>query len=274
MTKKQSTLNHWEKFWQEKTQIDEVYSNEDRIYRNLNVVTDFAGKRILEVGAGSGRDSFQLAQDNAMVYVLDYSSRALGIISKLNEQHGRPLILIQADALQLPFADGTLDIVFHQGLMEHFNDPGRLLSEQYRVLKPGGLLLVDVPQRYHIYTLIKHILILLNRWFAGWETEFSINQLKRLVGKAGFRVVHQYGRWMRPSLFYRMMREMLKKLGVRLPLYPARIPLVSQLRQRLRRALAQQSWAFYTFLDIGVVAQKPIAGSRADSLAHGNGDIK
>ncbi len=270
MTNKQSTLDHWEKFWQDKQQIEQVYSNEDRIYENLRRVTAIAGKRVLEVGAGSGRDSFQLAREDATVYVLDYSPRALEIINKLNDQHGRSLLLIQADALQLPFGDGTLDIVFHQGLMEHFKEPGRLLGEQFRVLKPGGLLLVDVPQRYHIYTLIKHGLILLNRWFAGWETEFSIGQLKRLVQQAGFTVVHQYGRWMRPSLFYRMARELLKKLGVSLPLYPPCIPGIRQFRERLSRALAQHPWAFHTFLDIGVVAQKPAGGASPSFFATRN----
>ncbi|MDZ7332836.1 MAG: methyltransferase domain-containing protein [candidate division KSB1 bacterium] len=272
MAQKRSTLDHWEKFWQDKQQIEQVYSNEDRIYQNLNRVTGFDGKKILEVGAGSGRDSFQLARKNAIVYVLDYSPRALEIIKKLDEQQGVSLILIQSDALHLPFANETLDIVFHQGLMEHFAEPGPLLSEQFRVLKPGGLLLVDVPQRYHIYTLIKHVLILLNRWFAGWETQFSIGQLKRIVQQAGFTVVHQYGRWMRPSLFYRMSRELLKKLGLQLPLYPPGIPLFRQLRQRLSQVLAQQSWAFYTFLDIGVIAQKPSAERRWNASANGNGN--
>ena len=159
MTSKKSTKEHWEKFWKDKNKIEEVYSNEDRIYFNLIKVTDIKEKKILEVGAGSGRDSFRLAQKRATIYVLDYSPQALCIVKSLNHRYNLSVYLIQGDAFQIPIPDERLDIVFHQGLMEHFKDPVPLLKKHSRVLKPGGYLLVDVPQRYHVYTIIKHILI-------------------------------------------------------------------------------------------------------------------
>jgi len=256
MAAKKSTIDHWERFWKDKKEIAEVYSNDYRIYLNLTKATEIKNKKILEVGAGSGRDSFQLAQDTATVYVLDYSPQALQIVNNLNEQNEVSVYLIQGDAFQIPIPDNTLDIVFHQGLMEHFKDPLALLKEQFRVLKPGGLLLVDVPQRYHVYTVIKHILIFFNKWFAGWETEFSIAQLKSLMDQSGFEVKHQYGRWMRPSLFYRIIREVLKKLNIRLRLYPTGFKYSRKLRDWLSDKLISRRWAFYTFLDIGVIGQK------------------
>ena len=256
MAKKKSTIDHWETFWKEKEEIEQVYSNDDRIYLNLIKVTGIKNNKILEVGAGSGRDSFQLARENAIVYVLDYSPQALRIVKNLNEQNEVSVYLIQGDAFQIPMPDDTLDIIFHQGLMEHFKNPLPLLKEHFRVLKPGGLLLVDVPQRYHVYTIIKHILIFFNKWFAGWETEFSIGQLKSLLEQSGFVVKHQYGRWMRPSLFYRIIRESLKKINVRLPLYPKGFKFIGKLRNRLREKFISKGWTFYTFLDIGVIGQK------------------
>jgi len=256
MIAKTSTRAHWEKFWQDREQIEAVYSNEERIYLNLIKVTEIKGKKILEIGAGSGRDSLQLAHENAMVYVLDYSPQALQIIKKLKGRNDNQVHLIQADAFQIPMPDETLDIVFHQGLMEHFKNPLPLLNEHFRVLKPGGLLLVDVPQRYHIYTLIKHFLIFFNKWFAGWETEFSIKQLKKLVIQSGFTIRHEYGSWMRPSLFYRILREILKKIKIKLPLYPSGFKYTRKLRDRLKDRFITKQWAFYTFLDIGVIGQK------------------
>ena len=256
MIAKTSTRAHWEKFWQDREQIEAVYSNEERIYLNLIKVTEIKGKKILEIGAGSGRDSLQLAHENAMVYVLDYSPQALQIIKKLKGRNDNQVHLIQADAFQIPMPDETLDIVFHQGLMEHFKKPLPLLQEHYRVLKPGGLLLVDVPQRYHIYTSIKHFLIFFNKWFAGWETEFSIKQLKKLVIQSGFTIRHEYGSWMRPSLFYRILREILKKIKIKLPLYPSGFKYTRKLRDRLKDRFITKQWAFYTFLDIGVIGQK------------------
>ncbi len=256
---KKSTQAHWEKFWDEKQNINQVYHNDHRIYSNLKALTNFEGKKILEVGAGSGRDSFQLAENSATVFVLDYAPKSLAIIQNLNRETSARLFCIQADAYQIPVADGTFDIVFHQGLLEHFRDPLPILRENYRVLKTGGFLLVDVPQRYHIYTVIKHGLIFLNKWFAGWETEFSIHQLQRLMQTCGFTVRRQYGNWMRPSLFYRMLREVLKKIKLQLPLYPQGFRLINKIRNRLRDKFSQKNWAYYTFLDIGIIGQKPVA---------------
>ncbi len=253
-----STREHWEKFWQQRAEIEAVYSTGDRIFDNLRQLTSLAGRKVLEVGAGSGRDSFRLAAAGAAVYVLDYSTRSLAIVQNLNRTSPAPVHAIQADALHIPMADNSLDIIFHQGLLEHFRDPLPLLREQYRVLKPGGWLLVDVPQRYHYYTLMKHTLMLFNRWFAGWETEFSIDELKKILEQAGFVVQHQYGSWMRPSLAYRIVREVAKKLRIKLPLYPRGFSATTRLRDQLRAKLSRQRWAFYTFLDIGVVAKKQV----------------
>lgn len=253
-----STREHWEKFWQGRTDIEAVYSTGDRIFDNLQRLTPFAGRRVLEVGAGSGRDSFRLAAAGATVYVLDYSTRSLAIVKNLNRTSPATVHALQADAFKIPMRDNSLDVIFHQGLMEHFRDPLPLLREQHRVLKPGGWLLVDVPQRYHYYTLMKHTLIFFNKWFAGWETEFSIHELKKILEQAGFIVRHQYGSWMRPSLAYRVVREAAKKIRITLPLYPRGFETIARLRDRLRAKLAKQPWAFYTFLDIGVVAQKQV----------------
>ena len=105
MSKKKSTIDHWEKFWKNKEQIEDVYSNDDRIYLNLIKVTEIENEKILEVGAGSGRDSFQLARDNGTVYVLDYSPQALRIVKNLNEQNEESVYLVQGDAFQIPIPD-------------------------------------------------------------------------------------------------------------------------------------------------------------------------
>jgi len=256
MKEKISTKENWENFWRDQENIHEVYSNEDRIYLNLIKVADINGKKILEVGAGSGRDSFRLAQEMGMVYVLDYSPQALKIVKNLNTENASRVYLIQGDAFQIPIPDASMDIVFHQGLMEHFKDPMPLLKEHFRILKPGGFLLVDVPQKYHVYTVIKQILIFFNKWFAGWETQFSLPELKKLTKEAGFSVCHQYGRWMRPSLFYRILRELLKKANIKLAHYPKGFKYTRKMRDWLRDKFIAQPWAYYTFLDIGVIGQK------------------
>ena len=255
---KQSERSHWEKFWTQKKDPSQIYDNSGRIPAAVfEVLGDVKGKKVLEVGAGTGRDSFTLAEAGAQVFVLDYADAAIDIVKRLNQQHKAKVIPVQGDAFALPFADNSLDIVFHQGLLEHFRNPEGIVAENYRVLKPGGIAVIDVPQRWHIYTVIKHILIALDMWFAGWETEFSLGQLKKMVKKYGFEPIYYYGDWMYPSLFYRMLREILWRAGIHLPLYPPKVPLLWKVRKYLREKLRRTLFGAYTGLSVGIVAKKP-----------------
>jgi ubiquinone/menaquinone biosynthesis C-methylase UbiE len=253
---KQHTKQVWEDFWQDKKEIKEVYSNSNRIINQLNKLTDPKDKWVLEVGAGSGRDSFSLAEQGAKVITLDYAKSSLKVMKDIAASTGQQVVLVQADAFRLPFKDESLDIIFHQGLLEHFTKPQGILAENYRVMKTSGFTLADVPQKYHLYTVVKHILIFLNKWFAGWETEFSKNQLQGLFTGCGFSIYRVYGDWMRPSFIYRALREVLKKLAIRLPLYPKRVPILSKIRSKMSKSFRNTKLAFYTFMDIGVIGTK------------------
>jgi len=254
---KESRLSHWEDFWKEKDNMDEVYSNTDRVPRNLIKIMDVKGKKILEVGAGTGRDSFPLVELGAEVYQLDYSFNSLKIMKKISEEAKMDVTIVGGDTFMLPFKDETFDVVFHQGLLEHFRKPKAddLLKENIRVLKKGGLLCVDVPQRWHIYTAMKKTLIAIDKWFAGWERSFSVPELQALMKTHGLEIVHTYGEWMYPSLFYRVTREALRKIGIKLPLYP-KIPLVFSIRKLLRNTLRDTPIAYYTALSMGVIGRK------------------
>jgi SAM-dependent methyltransferase len=256
MPQRESTRAHWSAFWAGHTDIDQVYSNEGRIPDELAKVRPIAGARVLEVGAGSGRDSLLLAQRGALPVTLDYTRESLYLIQRLARREGVQIDLVCADCMHMPFRSGTFDVVFHQGLMEHFRDPAPLLTENHRVLRPGGHALVDVPQRYHPYTLMKHVLIVLGRWFAGWETEYSIGELERLVERHGLRVRHAYGDWMVPGLGYRSLRTVCRRFGIPLPLYPPGIPGIAPVQAAFRRWFRRRRLAFYTFLVIGVVGEK------------------
>jgi len=256
-TKARHSRQVWEDFWQEKKDINQVYANSDRIIRQIEALGDLNNKLVMEIGAGSGRDGFRLVDKGALVILLDYAENSLLLLQKLSRDLGKPVILLRADAFHLPFRDNSLDLVYHQGLLEHFTNPGDLIQENYRALKPGGHAIADVPQRYHLYTLVKHVLIWMNKWFAGWETEFSIGQLRSLFTNAGFSIHAIYGDWMRPGFCYRALREVLKKLKIVLPLYPRPIPLLTPLCGWLGTAFKRSKPAFYTFMDIGVIGKKP-----------------
>ena len=186
-----STKDHWNDYWN-RPDHQPIVTHEE-LLSNLLMTTSVKGKKILEVGAGMGGDSIYLAKKGASVTVLDFTKKALQLIRKNATREKVNIGTIQADARRMPFKDNMFDIIFHQGLLEHFKNPKELLEEQKRVLKPGGHLLVDVPQRYTTYTIKKHILMWMGKWFAGWEREFSIHELEHLVRSAGLVPVGSYG---------------------------------------------------------------------------------
>jgi SAM-dependent methyltransferase len=59
--------------------------------------------------------------------------------------YASPLTQLIADAHQIPLADGSVDAVLIQAVLEHVLDPGRVVAEIHRVLRPAGLVYAETP---------------------------------------------------------------------------------------------------------------------------------
>ncbi|EIV95051.1 class I SAM-dependent methyltransferase [Frankia sp. QA3] len=114
-----------------------------------------AGCRLLDLGCGAGRHSFEAFRRGADVVALDYS---LGEVSGVNAMLAAMALEGQApataraagvrgDALALPFADATFDRVIIAEVLEHLPADTAAMAEIARVLRPGGWVAVTVPNR-------------------------------------------------------------------------------------------------------------------------------
>lgn len=111
------------------------------------------GDRLLDLGTGFGRHAFEAARRGAVVVALDMAETELkevrntfGAMSVAGEvdlaQFGGS---INADALHLPFDDGSFDRVIASEVLEHIPDDQGAMHELARVLRPGGTIAVTVP---------------------------------------------------------------------------------------------------------------------------------
>jgi len=194
------TVETWDRVWDRYETLTEPTT--PRLVEMLRSLEP-KGKLICEVGCGTGKDSLSLAGLGAKVISVDFSLSALALVKRKME----PLVgdvpkLVAGDTLQLPFRDETFDIMFHQGLLEHFTDPGAVLREQVRVVKTGGYLLVDVPQRFNWYAVTKRRQMARGEWFAGWETDFTLGGLRSVMRKAGLQPVAAYAYGFNPPALW------------------------------------------------------------------------
>lgn len=255
MTEASRDRERWGLFWASKDDLDAVYPSSPKVLEALLDHLPPGAVRVLEIGAGTGRDSAALAARGTRVVALDAAPESWALVARAAPGLvGRGIV--GGDALHLPFADATFDAVFHQGVLEHFGNPAAFLAENHRVTSPGGLLVVDVPQTYHPWTIFKRALLRVDRWFAGWETDYTIERLERLVREAGFDVVADYGDTMAPSLAYRLVREAARRAGADLPLRPPALESWSRARAAARaRLLAPRAMRILAHT-IGIVARR------------------
>ncbi len=155
---------------------------------------DLRNKKILELGAGSGCDIVSLIKMGARGYALDFAQESVKTMKYWSSKENVKLQIIRGDIRKMPFKKHTFDMVYSVGLMEHFEDLLPLLRKQIQIIKPGGFLLIDVPQKYTLYTVAKHIRMRSNSHPFGWETEYSREELIGIAKKLKQQVSRVYGR--------------------------------------------------------------------------------
>jgi demethylmenaquinone methyltransferase / 2-methoxy-6-polyprenyl-1,4-benzoquinol methylase len=112
---------------------DRIWRRETRLALDLR-----AGEKVLDLGAGTGVSTEQLAHSGAYAVGVDLS---LGMLRAGRAK--RPAVpLLAGDALALPFADETFDAVTISLALRNVVDPDAALREMSRVTKPGGRLVV------------------------------------------------------------------------------------------------------------------------------------
>jgi SAM-dependent methyltransferase len=95
-----------------------------------------------------------------------------------------------SDVRALPFDDDSFDAIYSMGTIEHFDETEDAVVEMARVLKPGGRIIVGVPNRYDPFLrpLLASALQATGLYGYGFEKSYSRRALREMVERAGLTV--------------------------------------------------------------------------------------
>jgi len=141
--------------------------------RRLAMIQKAAGKRvngcILEDGCGLGAYLEHLAKD---------ASQAVGLeieFDRAGEAHRKSPLIVNGAGEHLPFSETSFDLVLSHEVLEHVQDDRKSMEEIIRILKPGGRLVLFVPNRG--YPFETHGIFIQGKYRFG--NKFLVNWLPR-----------------------------------------------------------------------------------------------
>jgi SAM-dependent methyltransferase len=109
--------------------------------------------RFLELGSGTATLALSIAPQIKELVGIDNAESAILLSRKnadaMNIQNSRFEL---ADCLALPY-ENEFDVVWSQGLMEHFDDPVAVAAQHYKAAKSGGIALISIPYRYSYHAV-------------------------------------------------------------------------------------------------------------------------
>jgi len=191
-----------------------------RIWKSLEGVGPFDGEFILDLGAGSGRNTRYLIERGArFVVAADLSPEMLRVlVSNLKANQREFVQPVRCDALFLPFLESAFDKVIFVATVHHI--PCKILrlramEEVKRVLKRNGLVLVTAWSIVQLRFLI-HLHAIIINWLKGREFGdlyvpwgevmrfyhlFTLRELRALVEGSGLHIEKAYGEKVSSRIF-------------------------------------------------------------------------
>lgn len=193
-----------------KTQFDPESAKQS--YKNYISFVSVYGKgdTLLDVGCGSGWSSYLISQLGKETTGLDLNGSAF------EPQENDQLKYCVGSALDLPYENSSFDLVSTHECLEHLPDPEKALNEMYRVVKPGGRLILVGP---NLLSLLQNLRAL---FVYCWKNR----PVKRILFRDPAMPRHPFGNTL-PEVFahfcYRLIMLPYKALSAT-PQFTMRVP--------------------------------------------------
>ncbi|ASJ11232.1 ubiquinone biosynthesis protein UbiE [Thermococcus sp. P6] len=151
--------------------------------------------RALDLGCGTGNYTLELKRRGFEVIGLDASEGMLSVA------RSKGLNCIKGDARDLPFPDGSFNLVLSVTMFEFIHEPEEVVEEIWRVLKPGGEVLIGTMNGRSAWFLFKRLKSLFVETAYRYARFYTPGELEDLLRKAGFKDVESAGVIFFPSFW-------------------------------------------------------------------------
>jgi ubiquinone/menaquinone biosynthesis C-methylase UbiE len=157
------------------------------------------GGDVLEVAPGPGYQAIEIARlGRFQVTGLDISRTMVEISRENAAAAGVSVDFRHVDATQMPFADGSFDLIVCQAAFKNFRQPVSALNEMHRVLRPGGRAVIqdlrkeasssDIAREVDNQNLGRVSSFITKRILGGLRNRaYATSQFERLVAESSFR---------------------------------------------------------------------------------------
>jgi len=145
------------------------------------------GKRVLDAGCGTGWFSQRAMAAGADVVSVDVGPNLLAEVRRKC-----PSRCVQGSVMTLGLAANTFDVVLCSEVIEHTPHPRQAVSELARVLRPGGALILTVPNHaWHFAVTLANLFRL--RPYQGLENWVGCFELRRWLKESRLKIERQFG---------------------------------------------------------------------------------
>lgn len=144
------------------------------------------GKRVLDIGCGTGIYTLELARKDAQVIGIDPSIEMIRIAREKLRRAGLKGHFVCGLAEALPFRSEAVDVALAVTSLCFVSRPERAVEEMHRVIKPGGRFVVGELNRFSLWAYLRRLKGLFSDTIYNQAHFWSRRELERLLGRSGF----------------------------------------------------------------------------------------
>ncbi len=189
--KKSKIVKEWDQFWRSNSLLHKLINFGRHRYNKLfiKLLEEKINRNsiLIELGCGTSSSILPLHSKVLRIIGVDFSEQALKISRQnANKFEAHNVSYIRDDITEGNLKENNYDVVWSQGLLEHFEDFEKILSEHIRICKSKGWIVASIPSKYS-YLFCWYLLSKLPflKWIWPWmeQSFFTKKEVQEIVKK-------------------------------------------------------------------------------------------